>query len=162
MDVLSHLFWTKWSERAKPAHSMSYNVDIAGQKILPVPIHATGVNSLCVCLCVHPHFGRCWISFEQMDQFGWNYQGIVDWSGLTYGWVVTSAQFPPGWTWPASSPFPWRLSAPRSLVLAGHAILESKQNYETGFFIFGLDMHLWVMRVETWGGGVIFWEWVNV
>ena len=53
-----------------------------------------------------------------MDQFEHNFQRLLD----NY-WVGSiSAQSLPGRTWPASSPLPWSLSPPWSLLLLGHVI----------------------------------------
>ena len=37
---------------------------------------------LCVCLCC----GKCWITFQPLYQFHWDFQGLLAWLRLTYGW----------------------------------------------------------------------------
>ena len=52
-----------------------------------------------------------------------NFQGLVDWSWLTYGWVLPVPS--PHWllrTWLAPSPFPWKLSHLLLLALPGCVI----------------------------------------
>ena len=52
--------------------------------------HGRGVICWClpicvsVCLC----FGKSWIPFDQMDQFGRNFQGLFGWCPVAIGWVV--------------------------------------------------------------------------
>ena len=53
------------------------------QNFSPVPLHGTGVIRLCVCVSVCLCFGKSWITFEWMYQFGQNFQGLVVWSRPT-------------------------------------------------------------------------------
>ena len=66
-----------------------------------------------MCLC----FGKSSLTFEWINQFGQNFQGLVD-----LGVGSTSAQSPPVMTGPGYSPFPCSLSPPWLLVLMDHDI----------------------------------------
>ena len=74
-------------------------------------------------------------------------------------WVgSTIAQFPPGRTWPGSSPFPWSLSSQWSLELLGNVIpfwkaFDKPTKCESRFLMLGLSLHWWVTREI-----IFFWE----
>ena len=46
------------------------------------------VWSLCACPSVHLWYRKSWITFEQVNGFGQNFQGLLGWSAVTFGWVV--------------------------------------------------------------------------
>ena len=43
---------------------------------------------LCVCLSMRPSHRKSWITFERLNGFRWNFNVLLRWSGVTFGWVI--------------------------------------------------------------------------
>ena len=59
-----------------------------------------------VCLCLR----KCWLTFEWVNQYGWDFQSLVDLVVATLWVGSTTAESPKDKTWPKSRPFPLCLS----------------------------------------------------
>ena len=101
---------------------------------------------LFVCLSVHVSE-----TFEWIDQFGRNFQGLVGWLRLTSGQSLL------GRTWPESNPFPWSLSPLWSCytILWTHLTSQTIM-YEQNFWGLWQKLDLWFTRAWTIKGVEFF------
>ena len=108
------------------------------------PLDFPGVRVVSVIL----RFGKCWLTFEWLGQLKWNFQGLLCWCPVTFGWVV---QLPsPYRVSPGLHPglWPWNVITLDFFMLPGH-VIQVKQKCAHGFLIWGPDAELQVLK----GGG---------
>ena len=141
----------------------------------PLHIYGRGVIHLCVCpsvcLCVSPWgclcFGKSLITFELMDQFGQNFQGLFGGCLVAMGWVV-----------PMPSPHPVGLGLhpvlfPVVYLLHGHWCyqimtynfgkhLTRQTNKCEQILILALEAQLHVTQTLTMKGIINFCELANI
>ena len=70
-DASEHSEWKGRKNRAKIFHTYPHMVE-----------------GWFVCVSVRLCFGKSWMTFEWMDQFGRNYLGLFGWCPVAIGWVV--------------------------------------------------------------------------
>ena len=115
---------------------------------------------LCVCLSMRPSHRKSWITFERLNGFRWNFNVLLRWSGVTFGWVIRLPS--PSQGGPSLQPvlsLKWNRSVVVGATRLCHTILESccwaKQPWQSRFLNLWLASNFWVMRVGTPQRGLI-------
>ena len=108
-----------------------------------------------VCLCLR----KCWLTFEWVNQYGWDFQSLVDLVVATLWVGSTTAESPKDKTWPKSRSFSLCLSLPWLLVLPGYvtpfwkAIKSCAKGWQLSLLRLGRDPDLFLCVYLFYGGG---------